>query len=122
LELINTLRGNLAYTQLRAKKIIRLIDLNTSFGDVSLRQIVKGFYSIRLNGNNTDYDLEFQEDSEFQYSIESTGNKSVSFINAIVVDSEEEDGNTKFYKGFMKKRDAGPIINVVSKNGYISFY
>jgi hypothetical protein len=122
LESINTLRGNIIYSELRAKKIIRLVDLNTSFGDVTLRQIMDGFYSIRLNGNNTDYVMEFEENSAFQFSVESTGSKNVSFMNEAVFDSEEQDGNTKFFKGYLKQKDASPIINVVSKSGYISLF
>ncbi len=122
LEDIANLRGELTYTQLRVKMISRLVDLNTSYGDVTLKQIQSGFYSIRIDGSNTDYDLEFLEGSAFQFSVESSGGKSVSFMKDAQFTTEEQEGNTNYIKGYLKQKDASPIVNIVSKNGYISFY
>lgn len=122
LEQVNTVRGQLTYSQMRVKEIVRQLDLNTNYGDVIIKSIKNDFYSIRLNGSSTDYDLEFEENSTFQFSVESSGNKSVSFMKEAEFTEEEKDGNTNFIKGFLRNKEAKSLVDIVSKNGYISFY
>lgn len=116
------IRGNLTYSQLRIKKLDYIADLNTSYGDVNIKQIYSKFYSIRLNGNNTDIDLEFTHLAPFQFSIETSGNKSINFMKEATIINESKDGNVTYIEGYVKDKEASPLVNIVSKNGYISFY
>lgn len=122
LENVYSLRGQSTYSQIRVKEIEYQVDLNTSYGDVILKQINPSFYSIRLNGISTDFDLEFTPEAVFQFSVESIGSKSVSFMKDATFSREEEDGSTKYLDGFLKNKEASSLVNIVSKNGFISFY
>lgn len=122
LENISDLRGQLTYTQLRVIKIDNLIDLNSNYGSIRLKQIQTGFHSIRLNSSNTDLDLEFSEGNTFNFSVESSGSKSVSFMKSAKFTLEDQESGTNYIKGYLINKEVKSNVDIVSKNAYISLY
>jgi hypothetical protein len=119
---ISTLRGECTFSHLRIKNIQQLVDLNTSYGDVTLRQVQPGFESIRMHGSNTDYDFEFAAGAAYRIDIELDKSKGFSYPQAASIKTETTDKDHKFYTGFIGNAEAKSQVFIRSRGSYITFY
>lgn len=122
IDAVNSLRGEASLSHIRARNVSKFVDVNTSYGDVSLKEIGKDFELIRLEGASTDYDLEFVNDAQYRFEVESINGKSFSFPQSVKLMNENEDGNTTVYEGFLGTESAKSLVKVYSKSGYVNFY
>ena len=69
------LRGQSSYSNIVIKELKELVNLTTSYGDLSIRGVANEFGNIQLKGSSTDYDIEFAKDAKFQLSVEAMKEK-----------------------------------------------
>lgn len=119
---VKALRGESTLSHLRIKNVIEAVDLTTSYGDVSLKYIKKDFKSIRLNGNSTDYDLDFESDASYQFSVRILGNKTFSYPPEASLTQEDWQKNNILYTGHLTDKESKSKVNIELKNGYVNLY
>jgi hypothetical protein len=119
---VESLRGDATYTYLRAKNIASVVDITTTYGDVSLKEIHPGFNLVRINGTNTDYDLEFAQETSYRFEVDFIGSKTFSYPQKASITSEEViDNNNTVYKGYINQKESTSFIEIQLKNGYLTF-
>lgn len=100
-----------------------MVDLNTNYGDILLKEIENSFELIRLDGNNTDYDLEFLPGSSFQFTVETLKQRGFSHPEAMKITSEEQsDKDVRLYRGYYGAEDASSKISINQKSGFLNIY
>ena len=119
---VNSLRGDASLSHIRAKNVEKFVDLNTSYGDVSLKEVGKDFELIRLEGTNTDFDLEITGEAAYRFELESINGKGFSYPQNVELTTEEINGNTTTYGGHMRSKSANSLIDIYAKNAYVTIY
>lgn len=119
---VNSLRGESNFSHIRAKQVLEKVNLITHYGDVTLKEINKSITSIQMNGTNTDYDLEFNEDAVYRYNVLMIGKRSLDFnisggIKLLTQDMIDDENRFKGYQGDEK---ATVEVDITSKGGYVN--
>lgn len=119
---VESLRGESSFSHIRLKGISRLIDLNTNYGDVTIKGVENGFESIRLIGSNTDYEIDFSNDAQYQFNILISGNKGISLSHKEDITSNDEVNDGILYKGQHGEDGVNSMVEIKSKGGYVNLY
>jgi len=120
---INSLRGQSTYSNILIKELKELVNVSTSYGDLSIRGVANEFRSIQLKGSSTDYDLEFTEEAKFQLSVETIKEKGISHSPLIKLTTDGSVINdVKKYNGYLGAEEAENKVVVVQKSGYLNLY
>lgn len=120
---VNSLRGSAYFSHLLVKRAQNLVDLKTNYGDLNLREISSEFELIHLDGNNTDYDLEFFKGVQFQFTIETMKQRGLSYPAEVQLTAEESlDKDVLRYEGFLGAKEATAKIKINQKSGYLNLY
>ncbi len=120
---INSLRGQSTYSNILIKELKELVNVNTSYGDLSIRTVASEFKSIQLNGSSTDYDLEFTEGSQFLLAVETIKEKGLMHSPQIkMVTDGSVINDAREYEGYYGAEDASSNVEIVQKSGYLNLF
>ncbi|MBL4710560.1 MAG: hypothetical protein JKY48_19200 [Flavobacteriales bacterium] len=119
---VESLRGESSFSHIRVKGVSKLIDLNTTYGDVTVKEVKPDFELIRMVGSSTDYEVDFATGTQYQFNVFITGNKRVSFSQKSTIVSQDVYKDEIRYKGFYGSEKATPLVDIEAKSGYVNLY
>jgi hypothetical protein len=66
---LDDISGDVNFSEISISLLVESCRLNQSYGELSIKNVLDGFQSIRLNGKSTDYKLIFSKNSNFETNI-----------------------------------------------------
>lgn len=117
---VESLRGESSFSHIRVKDISKLIDLNTTYGDVTVREVKKDFELIRMIGSSTDYEIDFSKDAQYQFNILVSGNKGINLSHKEDITSNDAISDGVLYKGHHGEEGVKSMVDIETKNGYVT--
>ncbi len=100
---------NSNYTQLIVNKLNNLLDLNMSYGGVTVNAVDKDFTSVNLVGSYTDFKMGIESGANFKFDA-SAKYAGISYPSAMDVSYEVDKGSSHEVRGYIGSQSARGTI------------
>lgn len=113
--------GQSALSDIEITLLVQSVDLNSKFGELRIREVGEEVELLNLNGNNTDYQIDFSPFFAGGFEVEISDNKEFSFYKPdIKVDKSDSYDKKLFYAGSIGTSQSVKA-KVYTKGGFVRF-
>lgn len=97
------------YTEVKAKRIANNVDLTLKYGGASIDQVAKGFNTVVLNGNYTDFKVMVEDGATYRLEA-SADYAGITYPQVVNVTFEKERGVSHEVSGYVGTQNARSVI------------
>ena len=122
IESLGELEGKTTMSKIHVKYLSDSADLESKYGNIKVEDLLPTASKVKMNGNNTDYNINFSEESTGSFEIQMSKNKSFnsSSDKVSVKDEIALDDKTNILEGRLNGNGGEIKILMTTKNGDIS--
>ncbi len=122
-ENLGELSGKTHMTKLHIKHLNEKAELESTYGNVRVEDLMPTVTKVKMSGSNTDYELDFSDDTSGSFEIQVSSSKSFSSSKEKVIINEEIalDEKTNIYEGNINGSSGDLRVFLFTKNGNVAF-